>query len=273
MDLNGTAAGVPFVALPPSGGPRPDAPAVIAYHLLDAPRTPQAFAAAVPLHGLDAWKIYFGLPLSGARLPAGGADELWQMLMSDAVLEVHQHVTLGALKEFPAAYAEARTHLGISEGVPLGVMGGSMGGAAAQLVLADSGEQVSAAVLINPVVQLRNLIDALSAQFGAPYVWSPQADEVAEKVDFVRRADKLRETAIRFITGADDTVDAILAPVDEAVAELQRQGATVDHQVIQGMAHALADEPGTDAAPQTPHAATVDRLAAAWFREHLSPDE
>jgi pimeloyl-ACP methyl ester carboxylesterase len=270
MELNGTAGGVPFVALPPSGGARPDAPVVVAYHLLDAPRTPQAFASAVPLDGLDAWKIYFGLPLSGTRLPAGGADELWQMLAADAVLQVHQHVTLGALKEFPAAYAEARTHLGISEGVPLGVMGGSMGGAAAQLVACET-EHVSAAVLINPVVRLRNLIDVLSAQFGAPYVWSKESDAVAEQVNFVERAGELSKAPIRFITGADDMVEAILAPVDEAVAELRRQGATVDHQVIPGMAHALADEPGTDAAPQTPNAATVDRLATEWFREHLSP--
>ncbi len=133
MEFNGTAAGVPVVALPPSGGARPDAPTVVAYHLLDAPRTPEAFASAVPLDGLDAWKVYFGLPLSGKRMPA---DDLWQMLTRDAVLEVHQHVT-------------------------------------------------------------------------------------------------------------------------------------VDHQVVAGMAHALADEPGTGPAPQTPHAAEVDRLATEWFRRHL----
>ena len=270
MELKGTAAGVPYVALPPAHGKRPDAPVVVAYHLLDAPRTPEAFAAAVPLDGLDAWKIYFGLPLSGSRLPAGGADELWRMLSADAVLKVHRHVTLGALREFPAAYAEACTRLGIDEGVPRGAMGGSMGGAAAQLVASET-RDISAAVLINPVVRLRDSIDGISARFGVPYAWSPQSDEVAEQVDFVRRAGDLRNTAVRFITGADDMVDAILAPVDEAVAELRRQGATVDHQVVQGMAHALAEEPGTDAAPQTKHAATVDRLAADWFRAHLNP--
>ena len=270
MELNGTAAGVPYVALPPANGRRPDAPVVVAYHLLDAPRTPEAFASAVPLDGLDAWKIYFGLPLSGSRLPAGGADELWRMLAADAVLKVHRHVTLGARREFPAAYAEARTHLGISDDVPLGVMGGSMGGAAAQLIAAET-DNVSAAVLINPVVRLRDSIDGISARFGAPYKWSPQSDEIAEQVDFVRRAPELHHTAVRFITGADDWDDAIVAPVNAAVQELQRHNVTVDHQVVEGMAHALAEEPGTDAAPQTKHAVTVDRLAADWFRAHLSP--
>ena len=270
MELNGTATGVPYVALPPANGKRPDAPVVVAYHLLDAPRTPQAFAAAVPLDGLDVWKIYFGLPMSGSRLPAGGADELWRMLSADAVLKVHRHVTLGALREFPAAYAEACTQLGINDDVPRGVMGGSMGGAAAQLVAAET-DNISAAVLINPVVRLRDSIDGISARFGAPYTWSPQSDEVAEQVDFVRRAPELHNTAIRFITGADDWDDAIVAPVKEAVQELQRHKTTVDHQVVEGMAHPLADEPGTDAAPQTQHAATVDRLAADWFRRHLNP--
>src|SRR4051795_2534676 len=121
MQLSGTAAGVPFLALPPANGPRPDAPVVVAYHLLDAPRTETAFAAAVPLDGLDAWKIYFGLPLSGARLPEGGMDELWRLVTDDAVLNGHRHVTLGALAEFPGAYAVVRRKLGINDDVPLGV--------------------------------------------------------------------------------------------------------------------------------------------------------
>lgn len=41
--------------------------------------------------------------------------------------------------------------------------------------------------------------------------------------------------------------------------------------VIPAMAHALADEPGTDPAPQTPHATLVDRrYAVEWFRHHLT---
>ena len=80
MTLSGIAAGVPFVALPPSGGSRPDAPVVLAWHLLDAPRTEIAFASAVPLSGLDAWRIYFGLPLSGSRMPDGGPAEIQDSL-------------------------------------------------------------------------------------------------------------------------------------------------------------------------------------------------
>ena len=71
------------------------------------------------------------------------------------------------------------------------------------------------------------------------------------------------------VTGEDDMQDAIIRPVGAYVRELRRHGATVDWEVIPGMAHALAEEPGTEAAPQTAHAAEVDRRAAAWFARCL----
>ena len=269
MQLNGVTAGVPWVAQPPAGGSRPDAPVVIGYHLLDAPRTEEAFAAAVPLTGLDAWKIYPGLPMSGSRLPAGGAEELWRLVLADAVRNVHGPILLGALAEFPALLTGIRGQLRLDPAAPVGVMGGSMGGAVAQLALAEGGIPVRAAVLINPVVRLRDTIDALSAFHGTHYTWAPQTAALAERIDFVRRAADLSGTAIRFVTGADDMVDAIIDPVAAAVPALRAAGGTVDWQVVPDMAHALADEPGVDAAPQTPHAAIVDGLATDWFRRSL----
>ena len=266
--IAGVAAGVPYVALPPAGGARPDAPVVVAWHLLDPPRTEAAFAAAVPLTGLDAWKIYFGLPMSGSRLPAGGYDELRRLIFEDAVLNVYRHVVGGVADEFPAAFAAVAARLGIGDG-PIGVMGGSMGAAAAQIVLAESGADVRAAVLINPVVRLRDTIDGLSAMYGVTYAWSPESAAFAERADFIARAGEIARAAVLVVTGEDDMQDAIVRPVGAYVPELRRHGATVDWQVIPGMAHALAEEPGTEAAPQTPHAAEVDRRAAAWFTRCL----
>src|SRR5919197_6457180 len=40
--ITGRAAGVPFIAVPPANGPRPDAPTVVGWHLLDPPRTEAA---------------------------------------------------------------------------------------------------------------------------------------------------------------------------------------------------------------------------------------
>jgi dienelactone hydrolase len=268
MTLSGIAAGVPFVALPPAGGSRPDAPVVLAWHLLDAPRTEVAFAAAVPLAGLDAWKIYFGLPLSGSRMPAGGPAEIQQRIADDVVLRLHRYVVEGAVEEFPSAYAAVRKELGLADDVPLGVMGGSMGSAVAQLVLTGD-RPVRAAVLFSPVTRMRNTIDGLARHYGVTYAWTPPSAAFAERTDFLARAAEIGRTPIRYVAGADDLSDAFLEPVAAVTAELERRGATVDLQVVPGMGHALAAEPGIDAAPPTPQAQAADRLAVDWFQKYL----
>ena len=49
VPVTGVAAGVPFLAVPPESGPHADAPVVVAWHLLDPPRTEAALAASLPL--------------------------------------------------------------------------------------------------------------------------------------------------------------------------------------------------------------------------------
>ncbi len=61
----GVAAGVPFLALPPSVPSlaplaairQRSFPVIVAWHLMDAPRTEAAFAAALPMNELPAWRI------------------------------------------------------------------------------------------------------------------------------------------------------------------------------------------------------------------------
>ena len=254
--------------LPPEHGARPDAAAVVAWHMLDTPRTEAAFAAAVPLNGLDAWRIYFGLPLSGSRLPPGGLPELQERASADAVRQLQRPVVGGAVTEFPAAFAEVRERLGLEPG-PIGVLGGSLGGAVAQAVLTECGLDVRAAVLINPVVQLRTTVDGLSARFGVTYTWSDDTAAFAERIDFVSRADELAGAAVLVITGADDDQVAIVRPAAELVSRLRERGATAEWRTVAGMGHGLAAEPGMEPAPQLPQAVEVDRMAAAWFTAHL----
>lgn len=77
--ITGKAAGVPYVALPPADGAE-TAPLVLTWHLGAPPRSETAMAAALPLRGLEAWRVYLGLPVLGSRLPEGGLDELRQAL-------------------------------------------------------------------------------------------------------------------------------------------------------------------------------------------------
>ncbi|MFW6090716.1 MAG: prolyl oligopeptidase family serine peptidase [Actinomycetota bacterium] len=272
--ITGNAAGVPFVATPPAAAESDTAPVVVAWHLMDAPRTEAAFAAALPLDGLDAWRIYLGLPLSGARLPEGGYDELMRLGYEDAVLNLQGPVTAQAAAEFPAALDELRDRLGLGGG-PVGVLGGSVGAAVALLAVTDSDVAIDAAVLVSPLVQLRAAVEAMGRQFGVAYAWSDESLRVAERLDFVARAAEVAragEPAVLLVVGEDDDPDGFQRPAAElrdALAKEYRDGDRVDLVSVPGMAHALAEEPGTEPAPQTLQAATVDAHAAGWFQRHL----
>ena len=272
--ITGTAAGVPFVAAPPARGSRTGAPVVLAWHLLDPPRTEAAFAAAVPLEGLEAWRIYLGLPLSGSRIPSGGWEELMRLGYEDAVLKLDRPVVFGAFEELGPAFAELHHRFGF-DARSVGVMGGSIGAAVAELVMAEGELDVSAAVLVSPVIQLRRAVEALARQFGVTYEWSEESETVADRLDFVGRAGELAgrgSPAVLAVVGEQDH-----AAFKESAAQLvealwQRYGRDDRSRLatVPDMAHALAEEPGIEPAPQTPHAAAVDRLAVEWFEEHLT---
>jgi pimeloyl-ACP methyl ester carboxylesterase len=255
---------VPFLAIPPSGDPA-TAPIVIAWHLMDAPRTEAAFAAAVPLAGLDAWKLYLGLPEFGARMAAGGPEELFGKLAIDAPGLVHGPIHAQAADEFPEAFGDLRQRLGLGTDAPVGLVGGSMGAAVASEVLARGTSGARAAVLISPLLELRSMIDAVAPEFGG-YEWTEAGTAGATRLDYVTRAGELAASgaAIRIIVGADD----LPAMVDAAVR--LGDALSADLHIMTDMAHALAEEPGIEPAPQSEDAKRVDPLAAEWLRTHLA---
>lgn len=265
--VTGTAAGVPFLAMPPAGD-RTGAPVVIAWHLLNAPRNEVAFAAALPLDGLDAWRIYLGLPRTGQRLPAGGIEEFMRLGYTDAVRNLQVPIPIEAAAEFPAAFAALRARLGFGDG-PVGLVGGSAGSAAAQLVLAGgAGPKVDAAVLISPIHELKEVVDAVGRSFDMAYPWDTETLAMVAELDFVARADEIAASgaAVRIIVGADDDVAGFQEPAARMHAALPGS----DLVTVDGMEHALAAEPGDEPAPQLPAAKRVDALAVDWLRAHLT---
>jgi alpha-beta hydrolase superfamily lysophospholipase len=272
----GTAAGVPYLAFPPTTL-RAAAPVVIAWHLLDPPRSPAAFAAAIPLAGLDAWRIYLELPMTGSRSPAGGPEELMRLAFEDGVLNVHGPITAQAKDEFEPALAALRSELDLGYG-PVGLMGGSLGGATAGLVLRETEVPIQAAVLINPLIDLRAGIDAIAASFGMTYPWSDAAHAVADRLDLAAHAPDLAkrgEPAVLLVVGEQDKVDGFREPayrVQQALAACYADPSRTEVRLVAGMAHALAEEPGLEPAPQTIHAAETDALATAWFERFLRDD-
>ena len=274
--VTGAAAGVPYVALPPAGWQDggETAPLVIAWHLNDPPRSAAAMAAALPLAGVAAWRVYLDLPMHGRRQLPGGLEEFMRLGYQDAVLKAFEPQVSQAVEEFPAVLAALRAQLPVTDG-PIGVAGASIGALPAQLVMAGGAAQVSAAVLISPVIQLAEVVAANERRFAVTYPWSEASRGVAARFDFVARAAETAaldpQPAILLVTGAEDD-PAFSRQAQRLHAELRRRYSDPDRvslAVIPAMGHAFAAEPGLEPAPQTTEAKLVDAIVTGWFRQHL----
>jgi acetyl esterase/lipase len=231
---------------------------------MDAPRTERAFAAALPLEGLDAWRLYPGLPLCGSRSP--GFEEILRLGREEPVLNLHGAVNARAVEELPELLDGVRAEHGLGDG-PLAVVGGSAGAGIAGAAIVEKVVEARAAVLISPLLQLRPVVAQLASFFGIDYRWTPESEVVGERMDLVARSDELGDTAVRSIVGSQDAAEAFLYPAGRLRDLLRERGVRSDLHVIDGMGHALAEEPGVDPAPQTPHAAQADALAVAWLAQ------
>jgi len=101
--ITGAAAGVPFTALPPAHDTDLPAPLVVTWHMLDAPRTDAAFAAALPMTGVPAWRVHLGMPMCGARMVDGRLDAAVELARQDVVTAFLAPFVRQAADEFPAA--------------------------------------------------------------------------------------------------------------------------------------------------------------------------
>lgn len=208
------------------------------------------------------------MPMTGSRLPAGGYDEVMRLGYEDAVRHLQYPIPRSAAAEFPAAFAALRERRGFGTDVPVGLLGGSAGSAAALLALVNgAGPRVAAAVVISPITDLKAATDATGRHFGVEYPWDDETLAMVGELDFVARAGELaaRGVALRLVVGADDDAEGFLRPAERLHAALPGS----DLVVVEGMGHELAEQPGVDPAPQLPAAARVDELAVAWLREHL----
>lgn len=272
--ITGTAAGVPFTALPPAGTPDGPAPLVVTWHMLDAPRTDAAFAAALPMAGVPAWRVHLGMPMCGRRMPDGGMEAAFEVVRTDAMLAYVEPFVRQAFEEFPAALAQVRERLPVDDG-PIGVVGGSLGGAVALCVLAERPVPVAAAALVNPAVRARSVVGLVEGILGEPYSWTEEAHAAADRLDFVARAaqiaDRATQPPLLLVSGEQDH-PALRADASELVEALRARYAapdTVRLAPIPGLAHPLAEEPGLEPLPGLPAAKAVDSALTDWFQTHL----
>ena len=274
--VTGVAAGVPYVALPPASGRgrRQAAPLVVAWHLNDPPRSAAAMAAALPLAGVAAWRVYLDLPMHGRRQLPGGLDEFMQLGYQDAVLKAFEPQVSQAVEEFPAVLAALRARFPVAEG-PIGLVGASIGTLPIQLVIADGAVPVSAAALVSPVIQLAEVVAVNERRFGVTYPWSEASRAVVDRFDLVARAAEIAagdpQPALLLVNGAEDdpAFPRQARRFQEALQQRYRDPQRVATTSIPGMGHAFAAEPGIEPAPQTPQAQLVDTAITDWFGRHL----
>lgn len=268
----GTAAGVPFTALPPSGVADGPAPLIVSWHMLDAPRTDAAFAAALPMTGVPAWRVHLGMPLCGARMVDGRVDAVLELMRTDAVLAYLAPFVHQATNEFPAALAALREQLPLDDG-PIGVLGGSLGAAVALQVLTTQGVPINAVALVNPAVRIRSAVPLVEPVSGQAYVWTAEARKAADDLDFVARAGDIpAQPPLLLISGERDhpALRTDAAALVEALRQRHTNPDEVELTTVPELAHPLADEPGLHPAPQRPATKVVDEILTQWFLRRLT---
>jgi hypothetical protein len=265
--ITGTAAGVPYTALPPAGSIDGPAPLIVSWHMLDAPRTDAAFAAALPMTGVPAWRVHLGMPMCGARMVDGRVDAAIELARDDALMAFLAPFVHQAADEFPAALAALRDQLPIDD-EPVSVLGASLGGAVALQVLTTSVPPIRTVALVNPAVRIRAVVPLLEGLTGQPYRWTPESDKVADELDFVARAEDIADQPpLLLVSGERDHPDlrTDAAALIDALRERYAHPDEVELVTVPDLAHPLADEPGLEPAPQLPTTRKVDEILTQWF--------
>lgn len=258
--ITGTAAGVPFTALPPAGdGP---APLIVTWHMLDAPRTDAAFAAALPMHDAPAWRVHLGMPMCGARMVDGSTDAVVELFAKDPLMLYLAPFVRQATEEFPAALASVREQLPVADG-PIGILGASLGGAVALRVLAETDTPIFAAAILNAAVRMRSVVE----MFPGPYPYDAESEQAVDNLDFVAKAGAITGRAPLLVISGELDHPALRADASDLVAAV---GDKAELLTVPGLAHPLADEPGLEPAPQSPQARAVDAELTTWFSRQIA---
>lgn len=269
--VHGTAAGDPYVALPPTAvdasasGP---ARLLVAWPGFDPPRTASALAAAIPMTGVPVWRVYLDLPGHASGRAAGGLGS--GAILETATIEAYCAAVEGAAERLPAALAHVRRDLGLPDG-PVALAGFSAGGAAALLAAARGAVPVTSLALVAPVVSPARAARAVEKRSGRDRAWAAHAAALAERLDLGTVAAALagRDVATLLLGGAKDRV----VPAREITSlrdVLRRHETGPVEAATFRMGHALAAEPGTEARPPITEAVRVDGVLTDWFRDRLA---
>jgi predicted esterase len=186
--------------------------AIILWHGLGTPKSPQELMQALPLDQVPAVKIYLSLPLTGSRAPVEPQDSLANRQAQDFATLLFQPIVVGAETELKSAI-QALEKLGcIAPHEKIGLFGFSAGGTAALIALADRGAELSAVVTLNAPIGLTDNVQALERATGIRYRWTSAARDLRKGADVILRARAIAASspppALLQIHGARDPIVA-----------------------------------------------------------------
>ena len=243
--------------------PKISKPPILLWHGFGPPASERALMEALPLDDVPALKIYLGLPLFGARQPAGGREDLARRQNEDLGRLVFEPVVVGAAQELPAVIA-ALQHSGcLRAGQKIDLFGFSAGGAAVLFALAEGKVPIETAVVVNASTGLTASVQAYERATKHEYQWSGYTRDLALRTDALQRAvDIARDhPALLILQGNDDAMlasrDAValrdaLAPLYKSPRDEPRLRLTL----VDGLAHGWVD---------SAHADEVRGSSADWF--------
>ena len=239
--------------------------------MLDAPRTDAAFAAALPMTGVPAWRVHLGMPMCGARMVDGRVDAAIELAREDPLMAFLAPFTHQAADEFPAALTALRAQLPVDD-EPVSVLGASLGAAVALLVLTTQRIPIRAVALVNPAVRIRSVVGLFDDLTGHAYRWTAESRTAADELDFVARAgDLAAQPPLLLVSGERDHPE-LRTDAAALVGALRGHYAHPDEVeliTVPDLAHPLAEEPGLQPAPQLPKARAVDEILTGWFLRQL----
>lgn len=253
-------------------------PVIIMYHGFGPPNSPELLAKALlPIH--DAFTIYPSLPLLGARMPAGGVDELIRRQTEDYIGQLLYPAIQGAAQELPEILKSLSKTYGLSKDSPVILFGFSAGGAAALLALTEGGVHPQAVVVVNSPLSIAQAADGYERQTKRVYAWTETAKEASTHYDVEKNAARIAQlnpkTAFLIL---QSELDAGFSPATAQSAATALKSAYSRYEPKPDISTAILPDTdhyvfaATESTTIQPSGAPVKLMITDWIRQHAFAD-
>ena len=249
-------------------------PLIIMYHGFGPPNSPELLAKALPpIH--DALTVYPNLPLLGARMPAGGVEELLRRQTEDYIGQLLYPAIRGAARELPQIIKSLSRTYGLSRCSPVILFGFSAGGAAALLSLTESGVHPRAVLVVNSPLSIVQAVAGYEHESKRVYRWTVRARAASTHYNVEKSAVRIArlnpKAAFLFLQSERDAGFSV-APAQSAAAALRSAASRIDPEpdisaiVLPGAGHYVLE--GAESATDEPTPSPVKLMIIGWITQH-----